>query len=372
MSWFTFGCASRTDRPAAGCLAAPSHRRFRPLLEILEDRTVPSGTPLDLTAPAAEGMIDGVIFRQTAAQPTGTGVIRSFLRLQAANANSTIEQGYNTDARPLQFDEKTSATFTHSLQLGDAAEVVIDGTPYIEFLLDINQQSSQSTLSLDELRFYVADTPNLRGYDAATKQLGGVTAVYDQTAGGEYWVKLDAGLNSGSGSGDLLVYVPTQLFASGTANPYLYVYSKFGVHLAANGGFEEWATRLSGAGGAASVSGTVYLDVNQDGQLNEGDSGIAGVVVTLAGYDDRGRFVTFSVTTGADGTYSFTGLRAGTYSLIETQPERYHDGEETIGTVNGATRGYLADSGDRFDGILLRAGDLGLNYNFAELLFPDA
>src|SRR5437868_13020897 len=50
-------------------------------------------------------------------QPTGSGVIHSFLRIGAANQG--IVEGYNTDGRPLQFDEKSGPTFTRSQRLDD-------------------------------------------------------------------------------------------------------------------------------------------------------------------------------------------------------------------------------------------------------------
>src|SRR5205085_10008458 len=68
---------------------------------------------LDLTTPNASGTINGGYFQQTDYQPTGTGKIDSFVRIQAKG----IEQGYNTDYRPLQFDEKKDPQHTRSLLL---------------------------------------------------------------------------------------------------------------------------------------------------------------------------------------------------------------------------------------------------------------
>ena len=92
---------------------------------------------LDLTAYGAEATANGAILQQTDAQPTGTGNIRSFVRIQGLCG---VEQGYNTDARPLQFNEKKSPQFTRSLTLGDVPIVVVNGTAYREFLLDINER----------------------------------------------------------------------------------------------------------------------------------------------------------------------------------------------------------------------------------------
>src|ERR1700730_14717396 len=76
-------------------------RRARLGLEVLEDRAVPSATPaVDLTTAGAVGEINGTIggsaiFRQFSFQPSGSGVIDSFVRLQAKGAGTQAEQGFN-------------------------------------------------------------------------------------------------------------------------------------------------------------------------------------------------------------------------------------------------------------------------------------
>jgi hypothetical protein len=263
-------------------------------LETLESRVMPA--VLDLTMAGTAGTLNGASFEQASPQPTGVGVINDFLRIQSHGAKNTVEQGYNSDARPVQFDEKTDP-HTHSILLSDLPTVNISGVTYRAFLLGVNQKNSDPLISLDELRLYVSDSPTVSGYDPATKQLGGLTAVYDM---GDNWVKLDASLSHGNGSGDMFLFVPDALFASptGNPNPYVYLYSKFGVNDGANGGFEQWAP---GQGATlpppATLSGVVFVDVNNTGVFGPGDTGIAGVTLTLnqqlrpAGHrdhDDRG------------------------------------------------------------------------------------
>jgi large repetitive protein len=74
--------------------------------------------------------------------------------------------------------------------------------------------------------------------------------------------------------------------------------------------------------GAASLGDTIWLDRNGDGAQDSGEPGLAGarVVLVYAGADgdlsttaDNVEFVT---TTGADGTYAFTNLPAGTFTVI--------------------------------------------------------
>ena len=47
------------------------------------------------------------------------------------------------------------------------------------FLLDINQKSSAPLLSLDQLQIFIGNSGNLTGYDTTTRQLAGLTAVFD-------------------------------------------------------------------------------------------------------------------------------------------------------------------------------------------------
>jgi len=305
------------------------------------------------------GAINDAIFAQSSPQPTGTGVIHSFVRVQA-NGSATMEQGYNTDVRPVQFDEKTSAPFMRSIHVSELPMVTIDGVNYRVMLLDINQDSAHPQLSLDELRLYVSTSSKVSGYNPTTQQLGGLTAVYDM---GANWIKLDASLSHGSGSGDMLALIPdSKLAVPGVADPYVYVYSKFGVNVAANGGFEEWAPKGSFLP-LASIGGFVYV-VDDNGNY----VGLGGVKVTLDGVNNLGQSFTMTVTTNADGSYQFTGLLAGTYTIRETQPTAYQDGPDSLGTVNGAPDGTLGN--DVFSNIVLNAGQIGINYNFTEFNTP--
>src|SRR5262249_55615483 len=159
-----------------------------------ECRLIPSVTPpLDLTTAGSFGSLGGAIFRQIDTQPAGSGVLDSFVRLQAKNASAGVAQGYNTDARPLQFDEQTGKTFARSLLLSDVPTVNIGGSLYREFLLDINQTNSQPLLSLDALRFYTGASPSLSGYNSTTKQMAGQAPVFD--LGPDNWIALNSGLN---------------------------------------------------------------------------------------------------------------------------------------------------------------------------------
>ena len=72
-----------------------------------------------------------------------------------------------------------------------------------------------------------------------------------------------------------------------------------------------------------SLAGSVYHDVDNDGVRDGGEPGIAGVAIDLTGTDDLGASVALATTTNAAGDYSFTNLRPGTYSVVESQPAGY-------------------------------------------------
>ena len=323
--------------------------RTRLEVEALEDRLIPSATPLDLTTPGAMSEVGAALISQTEIQPTGCGVIHDFVRIQANG--SGIEQGYNSDARPVQFDEKPSAPFDHSLQLSDVPVVVIGGALYREFLLGINQSNASPLLSVDQVQLFAGNTPNLSGYDPTTGQLAGLTPIYDLGATGTY-VVLDARLSHGNGSGDMFLYVPNSSFGASGSNPYVYLYSHFGGTYAANGGFEQWAVvKQTTAGISGSVSNA------------SSGAGIAGVAIDLV--NSHGAIVAVAVT-DANGFYSFTNIAPGTYSLQEdasTFPPNFMAAGSSPGTVNGVTDGSSVNAED-INQIGLAADQFGMNYDF--------
>src|SRR5262249_15406227 len=205
-------------------------------------------------------------FQQTDPQTTGTGVLDSFVRIQANGS----EQGINTDAKlpdnsnPLLKDV-TAGNFTHSLQIASLTTFKnpkgLPAGDYFKFVLDINQNGN-NLLSLNQLQLYITG-------DKALTTLAGATKVYDLDNAGAstplgstpaatgsgpgYEIQLDYALNSGSGSGDMFFWVNKSILDGQdlTKNPYLVLYSQFGTPPGAygsNDGFEEWAAYTSTPG----------------------------------------------------------------------------------------------------------------------------
>lgn len=189
---------------------------------------------LDFTTEGVtSGMINQALFQITDSQATGSGSIQSFVRI---STNQGVVEGFNTDGRPLFYDENSSPTFTRSLLLSIIPVVTINGIAYREFGLDINQTNDNPLLSLDALQIYQANVGDIKG---PVTNLG--TSIYD--LGDNNWIKLDASLNSGSGSGDMWAYIPDSLFNNNLQ--YVYLYSKLGENFPNNDGYEEWFVRTT-------------------------------------------------------------------------------------------------------------------------------
>ncbi len=111
-----------------------------------------------------------------------------------------------------------------------------------------------------------------------------------------------------------------------------------------------------------SLAGRVYVDATGDGVYTPGEPPIGGVTITLTGTDHLGNPVTLTTTTLADGTYAFTLLRPGTYTVREAQPLAYADGLDSAGSAGGTV------GNDVTTGILLPTGvqTNAIGYNFGE------
>lgn len=329
----------------------------------LDERLLPSATVLDLTTQGAVATAaNGAIVQQVDPQPMGTGHIHAFVRIQGAASGGGVEQGYNTDGRPLQFDEKTSPEFTRSITLGQVPVVNVNGVNYREFLLDINQKASSPLLSLDAVRMYLGSAGNLTGYDTSANTLSGLAPVFDLSSGGDTEVMLNANLSSGLGSGDMALFVPESAFAGASDNTYLYLYSHFGgvAGATANGGYEQWAVPSAPPSQApppvGSISGFVYVFGTT--------TPIPGATIILQGTDANGNTVNLMTTTDANGAFSFANLAAGKYTIIQRPPANYAEVAEQLGTVNGMQVGNEDVAQDQFTDVTLGAGQNGINYIF--------
>lgn len=357
----------------------------------------------DLTTKTGDrAEINGAIFLTS--QPntsSGTGLIQAFVRVQdgGGGPGDGVEDGYNTDARPLYQEENTSPSFTTNLSLADVPIVTLaDGEQYYEFRLDINQLNSGQYLSLDELVLMInlndsgSDGGDVSGFadlnddgiiDPEFLAANGLTVVYDLDENGNNSILLDYSLQAGSGKSDMFFYVPLSSFTpEQNANPEDYnltLYSKFGetgtiedgslVSLNdsanaaleydgsdanddptaldgedyfTNDGFEEWS--VSKVPDGEIVFGHKWEDADGDGVWDDGESGLAGVSISYevyvwVGNNNTGdwELIDSGVTvTGTDGYYEFGIQPVGKNNNTEYQVKLTEVvGEDWINTYDG-------------------------------------
>jgi hypothetical protein len=166
----------------------------------------------------------------------------------------------NAGAYP--FDEKFGI-WTHDLAFSSMQ--IVNGT--YNFVLDIGEPVSDNTnkgqeslLSLDGLKLYVTNTPGQNSNSVAGNgDASGIagTLFWNMDAQADNYILLDANRNGNPGNGvsDMLMQVPTSVFANVTGSQYIVLWSRFGLQDAANAGaesfgtFEEWAQLTSSDGG---------------------------------------------------------------------------------------------------------------------------
>jgi len=210
---------------------------------VLDFATSTNGTTPDTT----NGFIGGAYFEWTDFSATGTGLIQTFVQVQA-QGNATFEQGYNTTVNDT-LDNGSSDTFNHALLVSDVPIVNIGGVNYREFLLDVNEPNGRTkrTISLSDVQLFLSNTPNqsVETFTGGVLDLADAILIY--SFGQDDRIEFDAALNSGSGAGDMFMYIPDDLFVNGWE--YVYLYSAFGNPNYAEGGFEEWAVRTGDSPG---------------------------------------------------------------------------------------------------------------------------
>lgn len=215
-------------------------RQIALLALMLVSTTWLQAATLDLsTASVSSGTINGAQFFNKSVVGFGSGAAVDFLTFDDSGYNTEGTTEFGTGNRHIAINRST-------LQL-----VNIAGTLYREFAFDMNEPGNKnSLLSLDTVEIYLSDVGNLTGYNFA----GAATLIYDLDAGEDSWIKLDATLQGGPGSGssDLLMYIPDSLFAGSAYgdDPFVYLYSETGGQggaLANHAGDEAWVYLSSGS-----------------------------------------------------------------------------------------------------------------------------
>lgn len=116
------------------------------------------------------------------------------------------------------------------------------------------------------------------------------------------------------------------------------------------------------------IDGTVFLDYNNDGIQNNSDYGIGSVTLNLTGTDANGTAVTATTQTSSNGTYSFSGLPEGTYTINQaSQPANTTNGTTTAGSTGGTASNPSATTSRIATIDLTGTNTLSAGNDFAEI-----
>jgi hypothetical protein len=210
------------------------------------------------------GSFGGTAFFDNNAEHTsGTGVFNPFLTIErnASGGNSSFwEQGYNTDGHTALYMDQQRPTWNTLLRVGDLQQVSVNGQSglFYAFILDANEPGkNKSLISIDNIRIYTSSGNNTGSVQNNVNNLDNLGtlrwAMNTPGFNGDTWVKLDAdqenigsNSNGGSGTADMIVYVPVTAFNGANATDFLWFYNLNGLkysvdgNLGAEAGYEEW------------------------------------------------------------------------------------------------------------------------------------
>jgi len=185
--------------------------------------------------------VNGATFNYSDPQPTGTGFIDPFLREQASRSelgvNSSIKA--QTVDNTVLYDNKDPVNYTHDLA---TATLLPQAGGFFKFALDANQVNNGS-ISLIRFQIFTSNT-EFTDPTALNAFISGTTGLAFDMNGGSTKYRVDITSNSGSGSGDMTVLVPS----AGFTGAWTYLVAGFGVDaagggFASNDGFEEWTAK---------------------------------------------------------------------------------------------------------------------------------
>ena len=87
------------------------------------------------------------------------------------------------------------------------------------------------------------------------------------------------------------------------------------------------------------------------------------MTIQLVGTDNNGAAVDLTTTTDANGDYTFADIQPGTYTLTETQPANFGNGQSNVGTGATATAGE-----NTFTTLVIGNGANAVDFDFGEVL----
>lgn len=282
---FTFKVVKQVRKTwGSSVTATPSRASIRPCLEILEDRTMPSASPVDAQP---------IIFT---ASPQAAQAGQALVTDALALIEQRVEQIAAFDQNLIGVVNTVNQVFSQEVS---AYEQGLDS------ILGINpnpqNQSSNAVESPSD-----SDSGAGRGNSSGSGSGSGATMTHNALNQSLNNSTQRSGNGSGSGSSTTtqqIRSVPGGMAAHPLASPGSGSGS-FGI-----GGSGTGSLGTGTGSGPASVSGQVWLDNNGDGYENNGELGYQGITVQLLHYAPDGSIDgESSTTTDAYGDYSFNLL----------------------------------------------------------------
>jgi hypothetical protein len=109
----------------------------------------------------------------------------------------------------------------------------------------------------------------------------------------------------------------------------------------------------------AALTGTAFIDHNNNGKIDPGEVVLPGATISLAGKDTTGKAVSVSTVTDANGVYKFLQISPGTYNLSISTNGSFLSGQATAGSQGGIVSGSVVSS------ISITQGETLVGYNLA-------
>ena len=256
------------------------------------------------------------------------------VQISGSPATGTIE---NDDSATVSFAESSSVVIeaTGSLTIDVVLDVAGGGTLSESITVNVSDLLSGTAQTLQD---YTLQTDSVTfgagSGDNSTRQVN-LVIVVDEILEEQESVRLALSLEGDGIDGAVSLATPVEHEATITDDPM-----------------------------TASISGIVWVDANNNGTPDSSEATVPGVVVVLEGKDLLGRTVESTTITDRQGRYSFVNLPGGTYTVVESHPEAFHDGQESLGSVDGEPTGEMGN--DRFTGIVVPPTEAATDYDFGE------
>ena len=173
----------------------------------------------------------------------------------------------------------------------------------------------------------------------------------------------DLGTLSSGGEVDITVPVRNLTVPSGGTSTNSASVTSFSQDVVPGNNSNSGATTITGS----SLSGMVFRDFNNNGTVDAGDTGIGSVQMTLSGTAFDGIAVSRTINTAGDGTYTFSNLPEGSYSIQRGTPS---ESFLNVGIQTAGSSGGVATTPPNITTITLAPTTAATDYRFAMVPIP--